>query len=108
MPTNTQQPLDDTLSEVLLEVVKAERKHPPMASAHEGYSVILEELDELWDEVKKQNSDRSYRRMRKEATQIAAMAIRFMRDVATFELEMKERAAAEDFVDSPFPSVEFV
>ena len=28
-------------------------KHTPMASAHEGYAVILEELDETWDEIKR-------------------------------------------------------
>ena len=38
-------------------------------------------MDELWDEVKKRHTDRDYDNMQKEATQIAAMAIRFIVDV---------------------------
>lgn len=56
----------------------AVRKHGPFNSSHEGYAVILEELDELWDEIKKQKPDKV--RMYCEAAQIAAVAIRFMVD----------------------------
>lgn len=73
--------LDWLLDEIRHEVRRAEGKHRPMNSAHEGYAVLLEEVDELWDEVKKQNEARSKDAMRKEAIQIAAMAIRFIRDV---------------------------
>ena len=57
--------------------------HRPMRSAHEGYAVILEELDELWDEVKKNPSKhpRLKEAMRSEAIQVAAMAVRFIIDV---------------------------
>lgn len=61
------------------EVCRATKKHGPMASHHEGYSVILEELDELWDEIKKQTKDVDA--IRKEAIQVAAMGIRFLIDV---------------------------
>ena len=44
-------------------------------STHEGYAVILEELDELWEEVRKKDHDKL--RMRTEARHIAAMALRF-------------------------------
>ena len=50
-----------------------------MHGPHEGYAVILEELDELWEEVKSQHPDRQ--RMRAEAAQVAATALRFMVDV---------------------------
>jgi hypothetical protein len=65
--------------EVLNELAAAIAEHAPMHSGHEGYAVIKEELDELWEEVrkKKQHPDR----MRKEATQVAAMAMRFLYDV---------------------------
>lgn len=66
-------------AEVLSEVVAARRKHPPMNSGHEGYAVILEELDELWDLVKGQTLDLA--EARKEARQVAAMAIAFMVEV---------------------------
>jgi len=68
--------------EVLQELARARAKHPnPFHSSHEGYAVLREEVDELWDEVKNQTEERSYARMRAEAIQIAAMALRFVQDV---------------------------
>ncbi len=61
--------------EVTTEVQKACDKWAPFNSAHEGYAVILEELDELWEEVKRKVPNKQA--MRKEAIQVAAMAIRF-------------------------------
>ncbi len=64
------------IEDVTEELQSAMRKFPPFNSPHEGYAVILEELDELWDEVKKNPPHKGA--MREEATQVAAMAIRFM------------------------------
>jgi len=75
-------PTDETPSlarEVFLELDRAQDLHAPMHGPHEGYAVILEELDELWDEVKARRQDKT--KMRKEAMQVAAMALRFIRDV---------------------------
>lgn len=58
------------------ELARAVDKFRPMASPHEGYAVILEEVDELWDAVKRGNMDA----MREEAVQVAAMAVRFLVD----------------------------
>ena len=56
--------------------------HGPMHSAHEGYAVILEELDELWEEVKKKpRSPENLAAMRSEVVQVAAMAIAFVVEV---------------------------
>lgn len=44
-------------------------------SHHEAYAVILEELDELWYEIKK---DGTHERLRKEAIQTTAMLIKFI------------------------------
>lgn len=66
---------------VRLELEQAERQWPKMRSAHEGYALILEELDELWAEVQKAQKSCDTRGMRKEAIQVAAMAIRLIKDI---------------------------
>lgn len=45
-------------------------------SPHEGYAVIREELDELWEEIKKKNPDKD--RLLEEAVRIGAMAMKFV------------------------------
>jgi len=83
----------EVVLEVEKEILRAKSLHPgDFTSIHEGYAVLLEEVDELWDEVKfnpKKGIDRSNAiavelakqahrdRMRKEAIHVAAMAIRF-------------------------------
>lgn len=70
------------LTEVGQELAKAEAKHAPMNSAHEGHSVIREEVEELWDHVK---ADTGYSpAARKEAIQIAAMAVRYILNLGPF------------------------
>lgn len=63
------------------ELVKAREKWPRFNSAHEGYGVLLEEVDELWEHVKVNQKRRDLRAMRKEAIQVAAMALRFAVEV---------------------------
>jgi hypothetical protein len=53
----------------------------PSTVPHEGYAVILEELDELWDEVRASKPGADCATMRTEALQVAAMALRFVHDV---------------------------
>jgi hypothetical protein len=62
------------------ELRRAQGAFPPFASPHEGYAILLEEMDELWQEVKSAPpADRD--RMRAEALQVAAMAVRFLVDI---------------------------
>ena len=81
-------------AEVFEELKKARATHAPMNGHHEGYAVILEELDELWTECKSNTHAKSTpeserpalreakrQRLRKEALQVAAMAVRFIEDV---------------------------
>jgi hypothetical protein len=69
-------------AEALAELRRATSIHQKgFTSAHEGYAVILEELDELWDEVKLNGNKRDITNLRKEAIQVAAMAMRFVLDV---------------------------
>jgi hypothetical protein len=58
---------------------------PPMNSAHEGYGVLLEEVDELFAHVKTKQKNRDLAKMRAEAIQVAAMALRFAHDVCNEE-----------------------
>jgi hypothetical protein len=67
------------------ELRRAVKKHGPMASAHEGYAVILEETDELWDEIKEQYPNKG--KQLEEAIQVAAMAARFVLDVCCKETD---------------------
>jgi hypothetical protein len=98
-----QDAIHDTLNAICESYVKAREKHAPMRGPHEGYAVLLEEVDELWDEVKAwqpkpeaggdtmneiaANSVRideynaRMRAMRKEALHVAAMALAFLLEV---------------------------
>ena len=67
--------------DIMNELHEAEHNNAMFNSAHEGYAVILEELDELKEEVWKKPSKCDYFAMRKEAIQVAAMAIRFIKDI---------------------------
>ena len=63
---------------VLSEVKRAKTLFPSdFVNQHEGYAVLLEEVDELWEEVKKNQKNYDLLAQRKEAIQVAAMAIRF-------------------------------
>lgn len=73
--------VERALQEVDAELYSALSKFGPFNSAHEGFSVLHEEVDELWDEVKAKQGARDIDKMRKEAVQVAAMAIRFILDV---------------------------
>jgi hypothetical protein len=63
------------------ELVEATGQYGPFASAHEGYAVVLEEVRELEKEVFLNPRERDTERMKKEAIQLAAMAIRFLVDL---------------------------
>lgn len=61
------------------ELLKAMGKHGPMASPHEGWAVIKEELDELWEHVRADTA--TEQDAAREALHIAAMAMRYAHDL---------------------------
>lgn len=65
------------LADVRTEYLRHEERHGPFASAHEGWAVILEEVDELWDEVRKKRRNRDLDNAYHECVQIAARAMKF-------------------------------
>lgn len=72
----------DTHTPTILDEVDAEleraKKFKPFNSAHEGYAVLLEEVDELKAHVWMNQTKRDLDKMRKEAIQVAAMAVKFV------------------------------
>lgn len=55
---------------------RAVNAHGHYNSYHEGYAVILEEVDELWDEVKRQAHVRSDQQIYNESYDIAIAALK--------------------------------
>lgn len=72
---------------VRAELISAREKNKPMNSAHEAYAVILEELDEFWEQCRLKRAERSNVVMRMELVQIAAMAQRAAEDLGLIEPE---------------------
>jgi hypothetical protein len=66
---------------ISVETLQAMEMWEPFQSAHEGYAVILEELDELKEHVWKNQTKRDIVEMKNEAIQVAAMCLRFVYDV---------------------------
>jgi hypothetical protein len=69
--------LDGALAAIRAEALKAMGKFATFNSPHEGWAVIREEVDELWDEVKGNNLSRQL----EEVVQVGAMAARYMVDL---------------------------
>lgn len=64
------------LEQVHDEIDRAASLYSPMLSNHEAYGIIKEEVDEMWDAIK----SNSTKNARKEAVQVAAMAVRYLID----------------------------
>ncbi len=60
------------------ELHRAMQKFPDMYSYHDGYAILKEEVDELWDEIK---GSQHPQLLKKEAIHVAAMALRFLVDL---------------------------
>lgn len=92
--------IDNAMDMIRWELEAAVKKFGPFNSAHEGYAVIKEELDELWDEVKDKNS--TGEALAEEAIQVGAMAARFLIDCILFdEYDDELRAKCEEPNENP-------
>jgi NTP pyrophosphatase (non-canonical NTP hydrolase) len=61
--------------------LREEKKYGKFHSAHEGFGVLYEEVDEFWEEVRKKASKRSKKDMRNELIQIISVAMRIIDDL---------------------------
>jgi hypothetical protein len=66
--------LDAALAEIRAEVIRARSLHKPFNSPHEAYAILQEEVDEYWDDVKR---DRRVPAAA-EAVQVGAVAARIV------------------------------
>lgn len=73
--------INDVLEAIQEELSIATSKFGPFASQHEGYAIIKEEVDELWEEIKSKHSPDRRSNIQSEAIQVAAMAVRFLVDL---------------------------
>ena len=58
------------------ELARIRSGYKTFASCHEGYAVLLEEVDELWEEIRIKDNERDYSALYTEAIQVAAVAMR--------------------------------
>lgn len=64
------------------ELQKAKFRFPEkINSYHEAYAILLEEVDEFWEEVKKNENERSKKQLSLEILQVATVAIRIYQDL---------------------------
>ena len=73
------------LQDAALEVITATSFWPLFNSAHEGFAILKEEVDELWEHVKTNQKRRDLPAMYNEAIKVAAMALRFASEVCDEE-----------------------
>jgi hypothetical protein len=77
--------VEDYVFAVVAEEFVRAQSHGSFHSGHEGYAVILEELQELWFEVTNNKVAGAKQRQFREAVQVAATAIKYITSLATYE-----------------------
>lgn len=78
----------DLISKIIEEREASSKKFPNFNTPHEGYAVILEEVDELWEVVKSVKypiTQEQKEQMSKECVQIGAMALKFLESLEEFK-----------------------
>ena len=63
------------------ELAKARKKNGKQASVHEGFAILLEEVDEFWEHVRAKSHLRDYNELLGELVQIASCAQKTAEDL---------------------------
>lgn len=71
----------DCMDKIAHEYTRAASKFGRLNSLHEAYAVILEEVDELWSEVKVKQENRAWNKIEEELVDIAAMCVATLLDL---------------------------
>ena len=79
--------VDEAVGLIVEEFTRASNRYAPFNSPHEGYAVILEELDEMWTDIKRNGNPTA------EAVHVGAMALRFLVDLCRADRPRAEEAA---------------
>jgi len=74
--TGKELPFNEVVVLVREEPERANKKFPLFHSKHHGYAVILEELEEMWDEIKRQEPNTA--RVQAECIQFITMGFKFL------------------------------
>ncbi len=69
---------DEAFKQIETEFLRASDLYPDLHSNHEAYAVIKEELDELWDEIKRSKETTGNKQIKHELIQIGAMVVRYL------------------------------
>lgn len=69
-----------------------ELNFPRFTSLHEGYAVLLEEVDEMWEEIKSNNKEAAVY----EAIQVAAMALRIVSEFGEYPFKKPKKTKFKD------------
>lgn len=75
--------VDTILLDIVRELTSATDRYGEFHSTHEGYAVILEEMDELWEKIKQRRGDSAA--AYGELIQVAAMCVRYAIDLVPDE-----------------------
>ena len=71
---------EKVIEAVVKEYTECCAKYVAFSSLHEGHSILREEFEELWDEIKMKAENRDLEAVKQEAVQVAACAMRILLD----------------------------
>lgn len=73
--------IDEAFKQIENEYLRATDLYPDLHSNHEAYAVIKEEMDELWDAIKKSKETHGNKEIREELIHVGAMVVRYLNNL---------------------------